>query len=125
MPNSAVLARSTSTCLREIGSAMGWSMSAVGTLWSSVATVSSGRRTRAAGQAEAVEGLGGGDLVDEVEVDVEQVGLAVGPVDHVLVPDLLGEGPGLGHGGFPSCGGGEALLRLTLWDGNLAPWERV
>ena len=45
MPNSAQLARSTSTCLREIGSAMGWSMSAVGTLWSSVATVRSGRRT--------------------------------------------------------------------------------
>ncbi len=45
MPNSAQLARSTSTCLRQIGSAMGWSMSAVGTLWSSVATVRSGRRT--------------------------------------------------------------------------------
>ena len=30
----------------------------------------------AAGEAEPVEGLGAGDLVDEVEVDVEQVGLA-------------------------------------------------
>ena len=50
------------------------------------------------GQPEAVEGLRGGDLVDEVQIDVEQIGLAVGPVDQVLVPDLLGEGPGLGHG---------------------------
>ena len=57
MPNSAQLARSTSTCLREIGSAMGWSMSAVGTLWSSVAIVRSGRRTGAPGHPEAVEGL--------------------------------------------------------------------
>ena len=32
----------------------------------------------------------------EVEVDVEQVGLAArGPVDDVVVPDLLGEGPRL------------------------------
>ncbi len=45
MPNSAVLARSVSICLAEIGSAIGWSMSAVGTLWSSVAIVRSGRRT--------------------------------------------------------------------------------
>ena len=46
MPNSAVFSRSTSTWRAEIGSAIGWSMSAVGTLWSSVAIVSSGRRTR-------------------------------------------------------------------------------
>ena len=34
----------------------------------------------AAVEAQAVEGLGRGDLVDEVEVDVEQVGLAVAGV---------------------------------------------
>jgi hypothetical protein len=45
MPNSAVFSRSTSTWRAETGSAIGRSMSAVGTLWSSVATVSSGRRT--------------------------------------------------------------------------------
>ena len=32
----------------------------------------------APGQAQPLEGLGAGDLVDEVEVDVEQVGGAVG-----------------------------------------------
>ena len=74
-----------------IGSAIGWSMSAVGTLWSSVATVRSGRRTGATGQAQAVEGLGAGHLVDEVEVDVEQVGFARAGADDVAVPDLLGE----------------------------------
>ena len=46
IPNSAALSRSTSTWRAEIGSEIGWSMPAVGTLWSSVATVSSGRRTR-------------------------------------------------------------------------------
>ena len=45
IPNSAVFARRVSICFAEIGSAIGWSMSAVGTLWSSVATVNSGRRT--------------------------------------------------------------------------------
>ena len=44
-PNSAQLARRASTCRRLTGSAMGWSTSAVGTLWSSVATVNSGWRT--------------------------------------------------------------------------------
>ena len=76
MPNSAVFSRSTSTWRAEIGSAMGWSMSAVGTLWSSVATVRSGRRTVRPAEAEPVEGLRAGDLVDQVEVDVQQVGFA-------------------------------------------------
>ena len=44
-------------------------------------------------QAQAVEGLRGGDLVDEVQVDVEEVGLPRGRSDDVLVPDLLGKGP--------------------------------
>src|SRR6187399_2375717 len=46
MPNSAVLRRSASTWIADTGSAIGRSMCSVGTLWSSVATVSSGRRTR-------------------------------------------------------------------------------
>src|SRR5580658_8742291 len=45
MPNSSQLAVSTSSCLREMGSATGLSTSVVGTLWSAVATVRSGRRT--------------------------------------------------------------------------------
>ena len=76
MPNSAALARIVSTCLAEIGSAIGWSMSAVGTLWSSVATVSSGRRTVRPLRRKPVKRLRAGDLVDEVEVDVQQVGFA-------------------------------------------------
>ena len=59
------------------GSAIGLSMSVVGTLWSSVASVRSGRRTGGR-PAQAVEGLRAGDLVDQVEVDVEQVRLALG-----------------------------------------------
>ena len=42
-----------------------------------------------AGEAQPVEGLRRGDLVDEVEVDVEQVGLTLGLSDDVLVPHLL------------------------------------
>ncbi len=42
-PNSAQLARRVSTCLRLIGSSM--TRPVVGTLWSSVASVRSGRRT--------------------------------------------------------------------------------
>ena len=78
-PNSAQLRRSVSTCVRDTGSAIGLSMSTVGTLWSSVAIVRSGRRTGRPGQPQAVEGLGAGDLVDEVQVDVDQVGFAVHP----------------------------------------------
>ncbi len=89
MPNSAVFARSVSTCLAEIGSAIGWSMFSVGTLWSSVAIVSSGRRTDATGQAQAVERLRARDLVDEVQVDVDQVGFAVARLDEVAFPHLL------------------------------------
>ena len=44
-PNSSALARSVSTWVRETGSAIGLSQSTVGTLWSSVARVRSGRRT--------------------------------------------------------------------------------
>ena len=45
MPNSAQLRRSVSTWAAETRSAIGRSMPMVGTLWSSVARVSSGRRT--------------------------------------------------------------------------------
>ena len=48
----------------------------------------------ATGQAQAVEGLGRRDLVDEVEVDVEEVGLAVAVADDVAFPHLLAESPG-------------------------------
>jgi hypothetical protein len=43
------------------------------------------------GVAEAVEGLRARHLVDEVQVDVEQVGLTLGTAHDVRVPDLLGQ----------------------------------
>ena len=52
-----------------------------------------GTAYRTAGQPQAVEGLRGGDLVDQVEVDVEKVGLPRRAPDDVLVPDFLGKGP--------------------------------
>jgi hypothetical protein len=45
----------------------------------------------AAGRAQSVERLRAGDLVQEVKVDVEQVGLALRATHHVGVPDFLGE----------------------------------
>ena len=46
---------------------------------------------RAAGQPQPVKRLRAGDLVHQVQVDVEQVRLAVGGAHDVRVPDLLGE----------------------------------
>ena len=51
----------------------------------------------AACKPEAFERLRGGHLVDEVEVDVEQVGLAGFAADNVVIPDFLGGGTWLGH----------------------------
>ena len=63
----------------------------VGTLWSSVAIVSSGRRTVRPRQAQAVERLRAGDLVDEVQVDVEEIRLAGRRAHEVALPHLLGQ----------------------------------
>ncbi len=46
MANSRAFRSSVATCTAEIGSAIGRLRSPVGTLWSTVASVSSGRRTR-------------------------------------------------------------------------------
>jgi hypothetical protein len=61
-----------------------------------------GTAHRPARGPEAVERLRARDLVHEVQVDVEQVGLAVGTAHHVGVVDLLGQG--LRHWNFPSAG---------------------
>ena len=55
----------------------------------------------AARYAKPLEGLRGGDLVHEVQVDVEEVGFAGGRVNDVPIPDLLGECSRCGgaHGG--------------------------
>ena len=68
-------------------------------LWSSVARVRSGRRTGRPGLAQTVERLRTGHLVHEVEVDEEQVRLALGRADDVVVPDLLAQC--LAHGPSP------------------------
>ena len=52
---------------------------------------------RPAGHPETVEGLGGGDLVDQVQVDVEQGGFAFGLPHQMAVPNLLEEGLRCGH----------------------------
>ena len=76
MPNSAALRRSTSTCLAR--DRVGDRLVDVG--GGDVVVLGGdgevGPAHGAAGQAQAVEGLRAGHLVDEVEVDVEQVGLA-------------------------------------------------
>ena len=66
-------------------------MSLVGTLWSIGGHGQVRAADRAAGEAQAVERLRAGDLVDEVEVDVEEVGLALRRSDHVAVPHLLAQ----------------------------------
>ena len=60
---------------------------------------------RDAAGPEAGEGLGAGDLVDEVEVDGEDGRGARVLGDDVLVPDLLDEGARSGHRGVCSAAG--------------------
>ena len=52
----------------------------------------------AAGHAQALEGLRARHLVDEVAVDIEEAGAVRRLVHDVVVPDLVVEGAGLGHG---------------------------
>jgi hypothetical protein len=61
----------------------------------------------AAGEAQPVEGLGRGHLVDEVQVDEEEVRLTAPGrrcADQVLVPDLLGQGPAHDSSSFLDVG---------------------
>jgi hypothetical protein len=55
------------------------------------------------GLPQAVEGLGAGHLVKEVQVDVKQVRLRAARAYHVGVPDLLGEGARSRPLGFVWC----------------------
>ena len=57
-----------------------------------------GRRTREAARAQAGEGLGAGDLVDEVEVDGEDAGAPGSSATTCVVPDLLDERARAGGG---------------------------
>ena len=92
-PNSAQFLRSVSIWVRETGSAIGRSMSVGRDVVVLGGEREVGPAHRAAGQPQAVERLRAGDLVHQVQVDVEQVGLAVGAAHDVRVPDLLGERP--------------------------------
>ena len=56
--------------------------------------VAVGTAQLAAGEAQAVEGLRRGDLVDELEVDVEDRRLACGLGDEVRLPDFFEESAG-------------------------------
>ena len=63
----------------------------------------------AAGQAKTVECLRARDLVDQMEVDVEEVGLAGCTMHHVALPHLLGQ-----------CARHDRYL--TFWDRVPARW---
>ena len=59
-----------------------------------------GSAHRAAGQPQSVEGLRAGDLVDEVQIDVDQIGFTRGALagagdHHVVGPNLLCHGAGV------------------------------
>ncbi len=78
-----------------------------------------------AGGAQAVECLWAGDLVDEVKVDVEQVGLAVDALDDVRVPDLFRQSAshrGLLALALPRSRGS---LRLVSRDGSINAWTTL
>ena len=98
-PKSRQLVSSRLICAAAWRSTIGRPRGVVGVPWSAVATVLSGRRTVSPLLAQAGEGLGAGDLVDEVQVDGEDGGRAGVLGDDVLVPDLVDEGAGSGHGG--------------------------
>ena len=96
----AVRARAPPSASREIGSATGWSMSVGRDVVVHRGDGEVGPAHGAAGQAQAVERLRRRDLVDEVEIDVEEVGLALAAADDVALPHLLAQRTGgrAGHG---------------------------
>ena len=91
MPNSAALRRSVSTWVRDTGSAIGRSMFKRGgvVILGGQGQVRPAHRT--ARLAEAVERLRTGHLVHEVQVDEEQIRLALGGADDVVVPYLFAQ----------------------------------
>ena len=94
MPNSAQFLRSALTCALAIWSAMtrrSWTRGG-GDVVVDGGDVAVGAAELAAGEAEAFEGLRAGDLVDELEVDVEDGGLAGGLGDDVVLPDFFEHG---------------------------------
>ncbi len=69
-----------------------------------------GAAHRASGESQAVEGLRARDFVDEVEVDVDEVGFAVTRLDEVALPHFFRQC--LSHGFSP-----RSILRYPIiWD---------
>ena len=92
IPNSAQLSASTSIWRAEMGSSMGPLEVGGRHVVVHGGDGQVGPAHAAAGQAQPVEGLRRGHLVDQVQVDVEQVGFVGGLADQVAVPHLVGEG---------------------------------
>ena len=87
MPNSSQFARSASSCAFAIGSVIGPGQRRDVVVHRRDREV--GPAHAATGEPQALERLRRGDLVDEVQVDVEQRRLTRLVADDVLVPDLL------------------------------------
>ena len=75
-----------------------------------------GRRERclgashaATGDPQPLEGLGTGDLVNEVPIDVDQRLFAVRAADEMVVPDLVEKRARSGHGGVDGGAGGRSV----------------
>ena len=89
-PNSAQFLRRASICLAAMASTMRRRSSAlVRDVVVDGGDGAVGAAELAACHAEAVEGLRGGDLVDEMQVDVEERRFALGLGDEVLLPDFF------------------------------------
>src|SRR5262249_48829172 len=79
-----------------------------------------GPADRPARHPEPVERLRAGHLVHQVEVDIQQVGLAVGAAHHMGVPDLARQRAS--HHSSPLSDGARSSLRLAYRDGNIGTW---
>ena len=77
MPNSSQLRRNVSTWVRDTGSAIGLSISIGGHVVVLGGDRQIGAAQRATRQPQSVERLRAGDLVQEVQIDVDQVGLTL------------------------------------------------
>ena len=111
-PEVLAVLRSASTWARLVGSRS--SRVSVGTLWSSVARVSSGSSYPPVGRPQPVERLRLEPLVDEVQVDVQRLRLVRPDRDGVPLPDLVDHAARPDHpGGVCSPGGAlDEVLRL-------------
>ncbi len=110
-----------SICWREMSSVTGSFRSQVGTLWSIVATVKSGRRTfRPARQGPRTPG--GDHLVHQVQVDVEKGRLTRRLAYDVGIPDLLKQASSAGRSCLPHLTS-RSTHAWWLLSGGLSTWK--